>query len=365
MQEDTAQHEENSAPTRKEAMSLDFHAMPKVELHLHLDGSVRPATVWELLQERRRAGSAAAGGYAGLDTLEAVAAAMQVPDDCPSLADYLTRFALPLAVMQDGEALERIAYELVADAAAENVVHVEVRFAPALHTAEGLTMRAAAEAVLRGLDRGRRDFGVTTGLIACCMRHLPAEDNTAMVRAVEPLLGQGLVAIDLAGDEAGFPGILHREPLQLAKQMGFHVIVHAGEASGPDEVRVALEVLGAERIGHGVRLEEDPVLLREAAARGIALEMCPTSNVQTKAVRSLENHPLRRYLEAGLAATVNTDNRTVSNTTMAAEYRRVAQELGLTAEQVRQTVFNAVAHAFLPAAEKQALLDRLARDLGR
>ncbi|OUM97145.1 MAG: adenosine deaminase [Firmicutes bacterium ZCTH02-B6] len=346
-------------------MPLDLAAMPKIELHLHLDGSVRPATVWELLQEGRRREAAAVARYAALDSLEAVTAAMQVPDDCPSLADYLTRFDLPLAVMQDEEALERIAYELVADVAAENVVHAEVRFAPVLHTAEGLSMRAASEAVLRGLARGQREFGVTTGLIACCMRHLPAQDNTAMVRAVEPLLGAGLVAIDLAGDEARFPGVLHREPLQLAREMGFHVIVHAGEASGAEEVRTALDVLGAERIGHGVRLEEDPDLLREVAERGIALEMCPTSNVQTKAVGSLETHPLRRYLEAGITATVNTDNRTVSNTTLTAEYRRVVDGLGLGPEQVQRTVYNAAANAFLPPAEKQALLDRLERELGR
>lgn len=339
---------------------MNWEAMPKVELHLHLDGSVRPATVWELLEERRRTGSPSVAPFAGLNSLAAVADAMQVPEDCPSLADYLTRFDLPLAVMQDAEAVERIAYELVEDVAKENVVHVEVRFAPVLHTAAGLTMEEAARAALRGLARGRRDFGVSTGLIACCMRHLPAEDNVAMVRAMEPLLGQGLVAIDLAGNEAAFPGTLHREPLQLAKEMGFHVIVHAGEARGADEVRYAVDVLGAERIGHGVRLKEDPAFLQEVADRGIALEMCPTSNVQTKAVGTLADHPLRRYLEAGLAVTVNTDNRTVSNTTMSAEYQRVAVELGCSPEQVGQTALHAAKAAFLPPAEKQALVDKVA-----
>ncbi len=345
-------------------MPLDWQSMPKVELHLHLDGSVRPATAWELLQERRRTGSPAVEPYAGVDSLEAVAAAMQVPDDCPSLADYLTRFSLPLALMQDAASLERIAYELVADAAQERVVHVEVRFAPVLHTREGLSMRGAAEAVLTGLARGGREFGVTTALIACCMRHRSAEDNVAMVRAMEPLRGEGVVAIDLAGDEAAFPCLLHRQPLTLAREMGFHVIVHAGEASGAQEVRDAVEVLGAERVGHGVRLQEDEALLKEVAARGIALEMCPTSNVQTKAVARLADHPLRRYLQAGLAVTVNTDNRTVSNTTMSTEYARIAGELGLTGEEARRTVFHAAEAAFLPAGEKQALRARLEAALG-
>lgn len=340
---------------------MDWQSMPKVELHLHLDGSVRPSTVWELLQERRRKGSATVAPYGGLDSPAAVAQAMQVPNDCPSLADYLTRFDLPLAVMQDTAALERVAYELVSDVAAENVMHVEVRFAPVLHTRLGLSMREAAEAALRGLGRGGREFGVSTGLIACCMRHLPPETNVAMVREMEPLLGQGLVAIDLAGDEAAFPGVLHREAFALARAMGFHVIVHAGEARGAKEVRDALDVLGAERIGHGVRIREDPDLLREVAARSIPLEMCPTSNVQTKAVRALEHHPLRQYLEAGVAVTVNTDNRTVSNTTMAAEYRRVAAELGCTPEQVWQTVLHAAKAAFLPLKEKQALLDKISQ----
>lgn len=333
--------------------------MPKIELHLHLDGSVRPATVWELLLERRRRGDPLVAPYAGLDSLAAVTGAMQVGDDCQSLAEYLSRFDLPLAVMQDAAALERIAYELVADVAAENVVHVEVRFAPVLHTRQGLSMREAAAAVLRGLARGREDFGTSTRLIACCMRHLPPEDNVAMVRAMEPFLGQGLVAIDLAGDEAAFPGIRHQDPLRLAREMGFHVIVHAGEASGAEEVRTAVEVLGAERIGHGVRLEEDPALLREVAARGIALEMCPTSNVQTKAVAGCGAHPLRRYLEAGLAVTVNTDNRTVSSTTLTAEYERAVQHLGLTPAQVRQTVLHAARAAFVSPAERQGLLDQL------
>ncbi|MBO8140594.1 MAG: adenosine deaminase [Firmicutes bacterium] len=341
---------------------MHWESLPKVELHVHLDGSVRPATLWELLQERRRAQRPAVQRYAGLRTVEEVAAKARVPDDCPSLADYLTRFDLPLAVMQDGEALERIAYELVADAAAEHVCHVEVRFAPALHTREGMTIAEAVRRVLAGLKRAEREFGVGTGLIACCMRHFPPEDNVAMVREVEPLLGEGLVAVDLAGDEAAFPTALHREPLALARRMGFSLTVHAGEVGGAEEIRTAVRELGATRIGHGVRLAEDPELLREVADRGVALEMCPTSNAQTKAVNALSEHPLRRYLAAGVAVTVNTDNRTVSATTLSEEYRRLAAALGLSESDARETVLCAAQAAFTTEDQRRKLFERIERE---
>lgn len=334
---------------------MDWKAIPKVELHLHLDGSVRPATLWELL-EARRGRDPLVDTFAGLKSERDVRSWMEVGDRCTSLADYLTRFELPVAVMQDYESLERISFELVEDAAQENVVYLEIRFSPILHTRRGLTMRQAAEAVVSGARRAGRRYRVGVGVIACCMRHVDPGDNLRMVQELEPLAGQGVVAVDLAGDEAAFPGWRHRDPLMLAGRMGFHVTVHAGEAAGAEEIRYAVEELGARRIAHGVRLEDDPRLMESVIRDGIVLDMCPSSNVQTKSVPSLAEHPLRRYFDAGVRVTINTDNRTVSATTLTQEYERVTAELGCGPDDVRRMIAYAAEAAFLPPAEKRKLM---------
>jgi len=330
-------------------------------LHLHLDGSVRPATLWELLEERRRRPDAGdtLGEFAGLRSEDDVRRWIEVGDDCRSLGEYLARFELPLAVMQDADSMERIAYELVQDAAAENVRYMEVRFAPILHTREGMSMRGAAEAIVAGLRRGQREFGVRSGVIACCMRHVDPADNVAMVRAMEPLAGDGVVAIDLAGDEGAFPGQRHRDALSLAHDIGFHVTVHAGEARGAAEIRYALETLDAARIGHGVRLEEDPELMEYVIRERISLDMCPSSNVQTKAVPSLSEHPLRRYFDLGIPLTLATDNRLVSGTTLTDEYLLAHHELAFTWEELTRVARMGFEAAFLPWPEKRALVDEL------
>lgn len=341
---------------------MDFKSIPKVELHLHLDGSVRPSTLWELLSERRQSDAEAVAAFTDLQSEDDVRRWIEVGDDCKTLAEYLARFELPLAVMQDYESIERIAYELVADAAEENVRYMEVRFAPILHTRRGLSMRQAAGATVAGVKRGQKEFGVGTGVIACCMRHVDPADNVAMVKEMEPLIGNGVVAIDLAGDEAAFPGERHRDAFELAKQIGFNITVHAGEASGAREVRYALEVLGARRIGHGVRLEEDPELMEYVIEQRIPLDMTPSSNVQTKAVSALSAHPMKRYFDAGVRVTVSTDNRTVSATTLTQEYERIAAELGFTLDDVRRMVVYAAEAAFLPDDEKKQLVAAVSAD---
>lgn len=338
---------------------MDWTTIPKVELHLHLDGSVRPETLWQLLQESRRDGISEQDPFKDLTSFIDVRNWIEVGDDCGSLAEYLSRFELPLAVMQSAEALERIAYELVSDVAKENVRYFEVRYAPILHTREGLTMEETARAVLAGLGRGERAFGVRTGLIACCMRHVDPADNVEMVRQMAALKDEGVVAIDLAGDEAAFPAELHLEAFNLAREIGFPVTVHAGEARGAGEMRYAIETLGAKRLGHGVRLEDDAELMERVIAEGITLDMCPVSNVQTKAVPSLAEHPLRRYLEAGVRITVSTDNRTVSATSLAHEYERIAADLGVTPEQIKQMILYAAEAAYLPDEERRQLVEEL------
>lgn len=336
---------------------MDWTSIPKVELHLHLDGSVRPETLWQLLQEQRRERDGAdIAAFPDLNSFIDVKQWIEIGDRADSLAQYLARFELPLAVMQNRDALERIAYELVSDVAKENVRYVEVRFAPLLHTREGLTMKEATAAVLAGLRRGGRAFSVGTGLIACCMRHVDPELNVDMVHQLKSFVGNGVVAIDLAGDEAAVPAEVHIDAFTLAREIGFPITIHAGEARGPEEMRYAIDVLGTKRIGHGVRLEEDLQLMEKVIDEQITLDMCPISNVQTKAVPSLAEHPLRRYLQAGVKVTVSTDNRTVSATTLAQEYERISDELGCTEDEVRTLIINAAEAAYLPESAKKQLI---------
>jgi adenosine deaminase len=322
--------------------------LPKAELHLHLDGSMRVRTVMELARQR---------GIELPDTnLPDLEDDLEVHGQVKDLAEYLEKFCIPLEVLQDHAALERVACELVAVLKGENMLYTEVRFAPMLHTKKGLRLEEIVEAVLEGLRRGESDHGVKTGLIACCMRHMSPDDNLKMAQVAVKYRDWGLVGLDLAGDEASFDrSIIPWDAFKLARDKDLGITVHAGEASGAGSIQAALE-MGAQRLGHGVRLEEDRALLEEVRKKGIALEMCPTSNVQTRAVESLSVHPIDRYLRAQLMVTVSTDNRRVSDTTMTHEYCQLAQEFGWGLPQIRETTENALRASFLPQSEKAALL---------
>ncbi len=313
-------------------------AFPKVDLHVHLDGSVRPEMLLALARERKLALPA--------DTPEALLAYMTVPDDCESLRDYLKTFDFVLPFMQDGEALERIACDLVRQAAEERCLYMEVRFAPQLHTAGGMTPDAAIAHVLSGLRQGEAEFGVASRAIAICMRHHDADVNRPVVEAAARFRDRGVVAVDLAGDEASFPASRFRGLFGLAAGLGLPVTIHAGEAAGPDNVREAVERLGARRIGHGVRLTQDRSVLELVKARRIPLEMCPVSNLQTKAVELWRDYPLPDFLREGLAVTVNTDNRTVSGTTLTREYLTLMERCGLAEHDIAGLVRGALDAAF-------------------
>lgn len=327
-------------------MSVNLLIIPKIELHCHLDGSVRLETLKEL-------GIQAGVLQEGLSD-EALIRLAQVPENCPSLVDYLKRFDLPLSVMQNSEALGRIARELVEDAAAEHVVYLEVRFAPHLHLKGGLSLAQVIESVLHGLKSGEKATGTRANLILCCMRHMPPEASEELVEAGMPFLGRGVVALDLAGDEAHFPPELHQSAFEKAKASGYRVTVHAGETGIAENIRTAIERLHAERIGHGVSLMKDPALLDALIQSGIPLEMCPTSNLHTKAAASYSQHPLHDYLQSGVKVTLNTDNRTVSSITLTEELRHMT-DAGLSGTQLRALYLNAAEVIFDSEAEKERL----------
>lgn len=328
-------------------------AMPKAELHVHLDGCVRPATAAELARQAGIPLPVPSGRLAEV---------MMVPPSCRDLVQYIGHFAFPLSLLQSAEALERVTYELVEDAYRENVRYLEPRFAPSLHLGRGLSRAEVIAAVVRGWEAARRHFGVGGGVILCGMRSLPPADTVATARAGLPFLGAGVVGFDLAGDEANFPVTLHRPGLQLAREAGYGLTIHAGEAAGPESVRAAIEEMGAVRVGHGVRTGEDEVTLLLVRARGVTLEMCPSSNLQTRAVPSLAEHPLPRYLRAGLSVTVNTDSRTVSGTDMTRELN-IGRQIGLSLTDLASVTLDAVRAGFGEPGERRQLLEAYRTEL--
>ena len=325
-------------------------AIPKVELHLHLDGSVDPRTILDLAEK--------GGIELPSRDLDELCTYLQVPEDCQSLGEYLAKFEYPLAIMQNFEALERIAYELCAKKAKEKVRYFEVRYAPQLHTRKGMALDDVVQAVLDGLNEGQIEFNIKAGLIICALRHHPLETNLKIVELAGRFKEKGVLAFDLAGDEARYPIEDHAELFERARALGLHVIAHAGEAAGAESVKKALD-LGAERIGHGVRAEEDPEVLDMVKSRGTLLEVCPRSNLQTKAVKSLKEHPLKRYFDQGIHVSINSDNPTISNTTLVEEYLLIIEELGFTVEEIKKMNLYAAEASFLPAKEKAELIKEI------
>jgi adenosine deaminase len=322
---------------------------PKAELHVHLDGSLRPATMLEL--------AAAQGLPLPADTPAGLVRALS-GRHATSLEDYLTRYDLTLSVMQTAAALERIAYEFLLDSAAEQVRYVEVRYSPLLHR-PALSLGEAIEAPLRGLARAGRETGTKFGLIVCGIRTRPPAASLELARAAVDYRGAGVVAFDLAGAERGHPAEDHRAAFELAARCGLACTCHAGEGDGPHSIRQALHACGAQRIGHGTRLGEDPALLEYVVEHRIPLDMCITSNVHTRAVPAAASHPLARYLAQGVVVTLNTDGRLVDGVTLTDEYHLAHTVLGLGRDDLVRLVLNACESAFLPEFERVALVARV------
>jgi len=321
--------------------------LPLLDLHRHLDGCVRLETILDL--GRRHGLPLPAWDAAGLRPHT------QVSGRQPGVMEFIAKFRWMTGVMVDAEAVRRIAYENVEDVRREGIACVELRFSPwFMAEPHGLDPAAVVEAVADGVAAGTRDFGVRAGLIGILSRTYGPD---IAWRELEALLAHRdrLVALDLAGDEARWPGELFVGHFRRARDAGLHVTIHAGEADGAHSVRQAIEVLGAERIGHAVRAIEDPALLDLMAERRIGIEANLTSNVQTSTVPDYAGHPLRRFLERGLLATINTDDPGISGITLKHEYEVAAPAAGLSPEQIRQAQRNALDVAFLSPEDRAAL----------
>lgn len=328
--------------------------LPKTELHVHLDGSLRPATMLELGRRARVPLPAA--------DPDALRRAMVV-SDARSLDDYLRRFDVTVALLQTAEAIERTAYEMVADAARENVRYLEVRYCPVLSRAGGLDLDGVTAAELRGLARGEAEFGVVARAIHCSLRHLPPAVSEEIARHAVAWRERGVVGFDLAGPEASHPAAPHRRAFEIAAEGGLGITVHAGEAAGPASVAEAVHRCRANRVGHGTRLREDPVLQAYVRDRRILVEINLTSNLQTRVVARAEEHPLRPYLDAGLAVALSSDNWLMSGTTLTDEYWLAHRALGVTRAEMDRMILDGMAAAFLPWPERRALLKRLGAEL--
>lgn len=325
-------------------------ALPKVLLHEHLDGVLRPQTIVEL---------ADAVKYTGLPTRDPLALRQWFLQGANqgSLAKYLEGFAHTIAVMQTEEALERVAYEQAEDLSQDGVVYFETRFAPVFHSKKGLTPQQVVAAVLRGMERGRRDFGVRSGLILCAMRNMNVSLETAEL-AVD-FRHRGVVGFDLAGEEGGFPPKKHVDAFHYIQRENFSITIHAGEGFGKESIWQAIQYCGAHRIGHGTRLIDDIAvadgrvvklgdLAQYVLDKRIPLEICLISNVHTGAAPSLEQHPFKVFYQAKFRVTLNTDNRLMSDTSMTREFEAAAETFELTLEDFEKITINAMKSSFLP-----------------
>lgn len=315
-----------------------------IDLHLHFDGSLSIANVRALAALER------------IDLPQddvTLRSMLTVDPDCRDLGEYLTKFAFPLSLLQSSESIEQGMLTLCRELADENCIYAEIRFAPQLHLEAGLSQSEVVEAAIRGFSRS----GLRGGLILCCMR---GDDNRKLnevtVETAKEYLGRGVLALDLAGNEAGFATEGFEPLFARAKELGVPFTLHAGEADGADSVRAAIE-MGAARIGHGVRSIEDDSLMDELARRGIPLELCPTSNLQTVVFDSLAEYPLRRFLEKGICVTVNSDNRSVSATDARRELSLLGEELLLSEEEKKDLLLNSIRAAFTDGKTKRELRD--------
>jgi adenosine deaminase len=280
-------------------------------------------------------------------------------DDARNLEEYLGRFSVTLSVLQTESALDRVAYELAEDAARDGVSYIEVRYAPVLNQAEGLSLEQAVEAPLRGLARAERDHGVVGRVIVCAIRNMVPAVSHALAELAVAYRHRGVVGFDLAGGEAGNPARVHAAAFEYARSHDLACTCHAGEGDGAESVREAVHICGAHRVGHATRLIEDTSLTDYCNDRRITLEICLTSNVQTRATESYATHPFREYYDRGLNVVLNTDNRLMSGVTLTDEYVHAAESLAFSFDELSRVALNGFESCFLPYEERRRLVSRV------
>lgn len=324
-----------------------IQSLPKTDLHCHLDGSLRLETLWELAE--RRSIELGAGSIEELR-------AMLTPRTGANLGEYVEMFEPAISVLQDAEALRRVAYELAEDAARENIRYLEVRYSPILHARRGLSLPEIVDPVLQGLRDAELKLGMVSGVILCGIRTISPEVSLELARFAVSYRKKGVVGFDLAGAEKDYPAKDHVKAFYEILNNNINVTVHAGEDFGAPSIHQAIHYCGAHRIGHGTSLREDPDLLEYVNDHRIALEMCITSNLHTGSISSPEKHPFREYMDKGLRVTLNTDNRLISRTTMTKEIALACETFDISIVELKKILINGFKSAFLPLERKRTML---------
>ncbi|MDD3187804.1 MAG: adenosine deaminase [Bacilli bacterium] len=311
---------------------MNLNRLPKILQHVHLDGSVRIETANELLNKD-------------------VSSEMMIDENCKSLSDYLTKFKIPISLMQTKDNLIRVSYELGIDLLNQNVIYVEVRFCPLFHINEGLSLEEVVDSILKGLNQS----GIKFNLILCMMREFSYEKNKQIINLANKYLNKGVCAIDLAGDEGSYPTKNYRNLFELASSLNIPFTIHAGEADGCESISSAIE-FGAKRIGHGVRTIEYIDLINEIREKNITLEVCPTSNIDTMVYSNYKEHPIKKLYDLGVKVTINTDNNTVSNISLNKEYEKLKNVFNFKVSDFIKMNIDAINSCFISDKEKKELI---------
>ncbi|MCT4594424.1 MAG: adenosine deaminase [Anaeromicrobium sp.] len=326
---------------------MNLKDLPKIELHCHLDGSIRPETIISIAKKD--------GIEIPTENIDGIREYVMAPVDCKSLDEYLDRFTLPNKVMQTKENLKRVAYELLEDASKDNVKYIEIRFAPSLHRAKGLSFEEVIESVLEGMKEGEETYPIKSNLILSCMRTMSVKEAFKVVEAGKKYLNKGVVAIDLAASEYENFAQKYKEPIKRAREYGYRVTIHAGETGIGKNVLDAIKILKAERIGHGIYAKDSKEAYEILKNSHVIIEMCPTSNVQTKGVASYESHPLKEFFQDGIKVTLNTDNMTVSNTTLTNEHELMKKAQNINIQDYKKMYLHGVDGSFASEKIKEEL----------
>lgn len=329
-----------------------FQALPKVNLHQHLEGAVRPATFLELVQEYKL--------DIPVNSLTESKQYLQVSGEETNLADFLDKIHHVFAISRYQGVLQRLAFEAVEDAYHENVQYLEVRFGPWQHVQGNQAVAEPVEQVLAGLQKAMSKYPIKVGLIICALRDDtdPAK-NLELVKVAGKYKDQGVVGFDIAGDEGRYPASNFKEIFAKAKDQGLGITVHAGEVGEGQQVVDAIKQLHADRIGHGVQIASDPEIIEFVRESGVTLEVCPTSNVHTRAVKSYSHHPIRQLYDLGIAISLGDDDPTTSGINISSEYQLLKERFNFSSDELINIVLNGAQAAFLPEIEKQALVYRL------
>lgn len=343
----------------KESLTFEkIKLLPKIELHCHLDGSLRVESVLEefLKLDIETQNKYFPNSMPNIDSFDKL---LRVGKSCNSLIEYLEKFDLPLEVMQTEEAIERFTFEVFEDAYVENTKYLELRFASVLHTRRGLSEKTVISAAIRGMEKAKRIYDIEGNLIICCMKHLPEESAIKTIESAKEFLNKGVVAVDLAGGENEGFYKKFENAFNLAKKYNFNITIHAGEAASGKNILDSIIYLHADRIGHGTRLYDNYEAYELVKNNGILLEVCPTSNLQTRAVLEESKHPFIKYFNDGIKICINTDNRTVSNVTLSEEYFYAGKLLGMNIDEYKIMYYNTIEASFADDEVKKILKSKI------